>query len=129
MSTDLTMLVWSAVLCVVLALPYTMGLTLERGLGTMVGNREGFAEPTGWMGRSYRAHRNMVEAIGPFAALVLVAHVAGSANATTALGAQIFFWARLAHAVVYTAGIPWARTLVWVVSVIGMLMILLQILG
>ena len=41
----------------------------------------------------------------------------------TALGAQLFFWCRLAHAVVYIAGIPYLRTLAWLVSVVGMVMI------
>ena len=49
--------------------------------------------------------------------------VSGKANATTAMGAMIFFWARLAYAVIYLIGIPWLRTLVWFVSVIGMAMI------
>jgi uncharacterized MAPEG superfamily protein len=128
MSTELVMLVWSAVLCVVLALPYTIGLTLERGLPVMVGNREAFPQPTGWLGRSLRAHRNMVENLAPFAALVLVAHAAGAFNAATAFGARLFFWARLVHGVVYTIGIPWVRTLAFVVSVIGEAIILVQLL-
>jgi uncharacterized MAPEG superfamily protein len=123
------MLVWSAVLAVVLALPYTTALVLKLGLPVMVGNRENFPAIEGWIGRSMRAHRNMVENLVPFAALVLVAHVAGAANAATALGATIFFWARAVYAIVYIAGIPWLRTLVWTVSIIGEVIILLQILG
>ena len=60
--------------------------------------------------------------------LVLVAHVSGKANAMTALGATIFFWARLAYAVVYTAGIKVVRTAIFFVGVAGMLLILLQLL-
>jgi uncharacterized MAPEG superfamily protein len=63
-----------------------------------------------------------------FAALVLVAQVAGKSNATTALGAQLFFWSRLAYAPVYVIGIPWLRTGVWGVSFAGLLQILSQIL-
>ena len=65
----------------------------------------------------------MVENLVLFAALVLIAAVAGKANATTAIGAAIFFWARLAYAVIYLVGIPWLRTAAWFVSVIGMAMI------
>jgi uncharacterized MAPEG superfamily protein len=39
------------------------------------------------------------------------------------MGATIFFWARLAYAVIYLIGIPWLRTLAWFVGVIGMAMI------
>jgi uncharacterized MAPEG superfamily protein len=45
----------------------------------------------------------------------------------TLLGAQIFFWARVVYAAVYLAGIPWVRTAVWAVSVIGMLLIFRQL--
>ena len=61
---------------------------------------------TGFAGRARRAHLNMIENMVLFTALVLVAAVAGKANATTAMGAMIFFWARLAYAVIYLAGCP-----------------------
>ena len=58
----------------------------------------------------------------PFAALILIAHVAGKADATTAFCAIAFFWLRLAHAVVYWLGLPFIRTLVftlgWIVVVV-----------
>ena len=52
----------------------------------------------GWAGRAQRAHRNMLENVVLFAALVLVAVVVGKTNATTLMGAQIFVWARLVYA-------------------------------
>jgi uncharacterized MAPEG superfamily protein len=97
------------------------------GLNTLAGNREGMPELTGFAGRARRAHLNMIENMVLFTALVLVAAVAGKANATTAMGALIFFWARLIYAVIYLLGIPWLRTLSWVVSVIGMVMIAVQL--
>lgn len=129
MTTDLTMLVWSAVLCVLLFLPYVLARVLTWGLVDTVGYPKNPPALPDWAQRAHRAHINMAENIGPFAALILVAHVAGLANEATALGAAIFFWARLAHAVVFIAGIPWVRTLAFVVSVAGEAIILLQILG
>jgi uncharacterized MAPEG superfamily protein len=70
----------------------------------------------------------MLESLTIFAVLVLVAQLAGKCNATTALGAQLFFWSRLAYAPVYIIGIPWLRTGVWGVSFVGLLQILSQIL-
>jgi uncharacterized MAPEG superfamily protein len=78
---------------------------------------------TGWAGRARRAHLNMLENLVLFTVLVLIAQVAGKANAMTALGASIFFWARLVYAGIYLAGISWVRTVVWFVSVIGMAII------
>lgn len=127
MSTDLTMLAWSALLCLVLAVPYTIGLIGILGLPTLAGNRENFPTVEGWIGRAKRAHTNMIENLLPFAALVLVAHAAGKADAMTALGAQLFFWARLAHAVVYIAGYAWVRTAAYAAALVGMVMIFLAI--
>ena len=45
----------------------------------------------------------------------------------TGLGVQLFFWARLVYAIVYIAGVPWVRTAVWGVSVIGLILIFLQL--
>ena len=59
---------------------------------------------------------------------MLVAHVTGKANATTALGAAVFFWARAAYTVIYLAGVTWVRSLVFAVSMAGLVMILLQLL-
>ena len=70
----------------------------------------------------------MLENLVLFAALVLIAVVTNKTNSTTLLGAQLFFWARLAYALVYLAGIPWLRTAVWAVSVIGMILIFVQLL-
>jgi len=128
MTTDLTMLTYSALLTALLALPGTVGLILDKGLPYAAGNRDVPANLAGWAGRAQRAHRNALENLPVFAALVLVAQVAGLANETTALGATIYFWARLAHAVVYIAGVPWVRTAAYAVSLVGELMILLAIL-
>jgi uncharacterized MAPEG superfamily protein len=127
MTGDLKYLLWSAVLTLVLAAIAASGATLQLGLPTMAGNRENMPEITGWAGRAARAHRNMLENLILLAVLVLIAHAAGKSNATTLLGAQIFFWARVVHAAVYIAGITWVRTAVWVVSVVGLAMIFLQL--
>jgi len=63
-----------------------------------------------------------------FAPLVLVAAVTDSFSALTALGAALFFWGRVAFAPSYWLGLPWIRTAVWFVSVIGILMILWELL-
>jgi len=127
MKPELTWLIWSVVLAFAQALVAVQGAMMQVGLPMLAGNREGMPEITGWAGRAARAHRNMLENLVLFAVLVLVAVAAGKTDATTLLGAQIFFWARLVYAGVYLAGIPWLRTGVWAVSVVGMLLIFLQL--
>ena len=104
------------------------GATLQVGLPMLAGNREAVPAFGGWVGRAQRAHRNMLESLVLFAALVLLAVVTGKTNSTTLLGAQLFFWARLGYAFVYIAGIPWLRTAVWFVSVVGLILIFVQVL-
>ena len=127
LSTDLSLLVWAVALCVVQMLVSVLLAQSQVGLPALAGNREGMPALTGMAGRAHRAHCNMLENLAPFAALVLVAAVAGRANEMTALGAQLFFWARVAHAVLYLAGIPWVRTGAWAVSILGIVLIGLQL--
>jgi uncharacterized MAPEG superfamily protein len=127
MKPELTLLVWSVGLAFVQMLAAVSGATLQVGLPKLAGNREGLAPCSGWAGRAQRAHFNMLENLALFAALVLTAVIAGRTNSATLLGAQLFFWARLAYAVIYVAGIAWLRTAVWFVSVIGLVLIFLQL--
>lgn len=129
MTPELMYLIWSATLTFVLVLIAVSGATLEVGLPKLAGNREGLPEMHGWAGRAARAHRNMLENLILFAVLVLIAQIVGVRNEMTLLGAQLFFWGRVAHAIIYIAGIPWLRTAAWGVSVIGLLLIFLQLIG
>jgi len=129
MTPELWYLVWSAVLTFLLSIIAVSGATLEVGLPKLAGNREGLPEMTGWAGRAQRAHRNMLENLILFAILVIAAKAAGVSNAMTLLGAQLFFWGRVAHAIIYLVGIPWARTVAWAVSIIGLILIFGQLLS
>jgi uncharacterized MAPEG superfamily protein len=127
MTPELTFLVWSAALTLVLAVIAVAGATLEVGLPRLAGNRENMPEMSSWAGRAARAHRNMLENLVLFAILVFAARIVNVSNAMTLLGAQLFFFGRVAHAVIYIAGIPWLRTAAWTVSVVGLLLIFLQL--
>jgi uncharacterized MAPEG superfamily protein len=127
MTPELAYLVWSAALTLVLAAIAVAGAQLQVGLPKLAGNRENMPEITGWGGRAQRAHRNMLESLVLFAILVLTAKAAGISNSMTLLGAQLFFWGRVAHAAIYIAGIAWARTVAWAVSIVGLILIFLQL--
>jgi uncharacterized MAPEG superfamily protein len=127
MSPEMKWLLWSVALAFVQMLVAVSGATLQVGLPRLAGNREGLGEFSGWAGRARRAHQNMIENLPLFIALVLIAGAAQVSNATTLLGAQLFFWGRLAHAVIYVAGVPWLRTLAWAVSVVGLITIFAQL--
>lgn len=127
MTLDLKYLVWCAALTFLQMVIAAIGANMTVGLPALAGNREGLPPIEGWAGRAARAHRNMLESLVLFAILVLVAHVTQRANAQTAFGAALFFWARVVYAALYVAGIPWLRTGAWAVSVLGLVIILVQL--
>ena len=127
MKTELAMLVGAVVLAMIQVVVAVVGAMLQVGLPVLAGNRDNIPDIMGWAGRAARAHRNMLESLVLFAALVLTAQAAGISNAMTVLGAQLFLWGRVAYAVLYVAGVPWARTAAWAAAVLGMLLILSQL--
>jgi uncharacterized MAPEG superfamily protein len=128
MKPELTLLAWSAILAIVHMFITVQALVNQKGLMAAFGNRENLPELAGWGGRAQRANVNMAQNLVVFAALVLAAVAVGKTNDMTLLGAQLFFWARVAYAVCYLGGIPYLRTASWLVSIIGMVLIILQLL-
>src|SRR5262249_37639078 len=120
MGAELSLLMWSVALTFVQMLVAVLAATAQVGLPRLAGNRENMPELTGLAGRAQRAHRNMLENLVLFAALVLIAQLTGRTNALTQVGAMLFFWGRVAYAVIYIAGIPWLRTGAWAVSILGL---------
>lgn len=90
------------------------------GMKVAFGNREGLEPPTGANGRAVRAASNMLENLPLFLGLVMVAHLGGKVTDRLILGAQLWFWARLAYWAIYLIGIPGVRTAVWWVSIAGL---------
>lgn len=128
MTPDIQYLVWSGALALVQLGLYVIGANLVTPLPTLVGNREGFVPPEGWAGRARRAHLNMMESLVPFAIFVLAAAITHRADGMTAMGAMLFFWARLAYAVIYILGVPWLRTVAWLAALAGSIMVLIRLL-
>lgn len=88
------------------------------------GNRDDLPGPSAFAGRAERTARNTLENFVLFVAVALVAQAAGAQSPRLAAGAQVFFWARLLYIPVYYAGIKYLRTAVWVVSIVGLAMML-----
>lgn len=125
MTIEIQMLAWSIALGLAHVLLGAALMTQQRGLKWNASARDGEARPlTGVAARVDRALKNFLETFPFFAAAVLAVALTQRANADTALGAQLYFWARLAYVPIYAAGIPYLRTLVWAVSVWGLLQLL-----
>jgi uncharacterized MAPEG superfamily protein len=116
MTVELEYLTWVTVFTALMWMPYILNMIIVRGLVDAVGYPEDPKPLAAWANRMKGAHSNAVQNLVIFAALVLVAHVAGVNNETTALAGAIYFWARVVHFAVYTFRIPWVRTLAFVVG-------------
>ena len=128
MSVELLMLVYSAVLFLVVIV-LQAGLAIgQNGLMAQAGSRDSLPEPTVLRNRLQRLTANIQENLVIFAIVVLVANAVGVSNDTTPLGASIFFYARIAHAIIYAFGWPVIRPLFYFVSLYGIVVILLEIL-
>ena len=125
MTIEVKMLAWSIVLGLAYVLIAACLATQQRGLKWNAGNREGDTKPlTGVAARADRASKNFLETFPFFAAAVLAIVLAHRNTDHTALGAQIYFWARVVYWPVYAAGIPYLRTAVWIVALWGFLQVL-----
>ena len=119
MTTELTYLLLTAILTGLLWIPAVLGQVQSRGVlkpENYVELPEGGLTP--WAKRADRAHKNAVENLAAFAVVVLIAHAIGYSTSLTAICAVVYFWTRLAHAVVFIAGVKvfMARTLIFTVS-------------
>lgn len=124
MSIELRMLAWTVVLGLVqLMLAATLS-TMQRGAKWNVGARDATEPLHGVAARMDRAFRNLMETFPFFAAIALALVLGERATAATALGAQLYFWSRVIYVPLYAAGVPYVRTLVWVVGIWGLLQML-----
>jgi uncharacterized MAPEG superfamily protein len=129
MPIELLMLVLSVGLLFVLIVIQANAGVAGQGLGPMIGPRDDLGPPTPWQGRTKRCVDNHREGLTLFAPLVLVAAHMGISNELTVWGAQLFFYSRVAHAVIYLAGVPMIRPVVWAVGLIGTIMVFLALFG
>ena len=114
MNVELQYLLLTAILTGVLWIPVVIGYVKTRGLLTPEDYRSApTSELPDWVNRANRAHLNAVENFAPFAAVVLIAQLMDVSNALTVKCAAIFFFARLAHALIHLSGIGFmmARTI------------------
>jgi uncharacterized MAPEG superfamily protein len=129
MTTELTLLAWSTGLLLLLVIIQATAGVLAQGPTAMAGARDNLPPPKVFQARALRTVDNHREGLTIFAPLVLIAALAHISNSWTVLGAQLFFWSRVAHAVLYLAGVPFVRPLVWTVGLVGTFMVLLAVLG
>ena len=105
-----------------------MARTAELGGKWNAGPRDGTPPPPGKVaGRLMRAQANLFETLPIFAAAVIMAHIAGKDGQLTFLGAHLYFFGRLIYLPLYAFGVPYVRSLVWLVAAAGLVMVIVAL--
>ena len=129
MTTELYWLTLTALMTALFWVPYVLNRMVMFGLGdTIAGNAPDGSGHSIWAQRAIKAHYNAVENLAIFAPIVLTAHVLGISNGATKTAVVVYFFARLIHFVVYSAGIPAARTLAFTAGWLAQIAIIASIL-
>jgi uncharacterized MAPEG superfamily protein len=127
MPTELTLLGASTILLFVHVMIQGQTVTRDRGLAWNAGARDGEQPPLGPLaGRAARALANFQETYPVFIALALGLAVTGRTGGLGATGALLWFAARVAYVPLYLLGVPYVRSLAWVVSMLGLLLMLIR---
>jgi uncharacterized MAPEG superfamily protein len=129
MSRELFWLTLTIALTALIWIPYILDRIKVRGLmATMANPSRANKEQSPWAVRLMFAHDNAIENLAVFAPLVLIADVLNVRNDMTAFACALYFWSRLAHVVIYTAGWPVGRTIAFTGGFIGQMLLLIEIL-
>jgi uncharacterized MAPEG superfamily protein len=130
MSRELMWLTLTVILTGLMWLPYTIDRVMVRGLMGAMANPSRKDKPqSAWAMRLYFAHTNAIENLVIFAPLVLILDSMGHSTESTVIACTVYFWARLAHAIVYTMGVPVLRTLAFSVGFVAQVALVFAVFG
>jgi uncharacterized MAPEG superfamily protein len=128
MTRELFWLTLTVILTGLMWVPYIVNRAQVRGLTGAMANPSRNDKPQAeWANRMMFAHDNAVENLIIFAPLVLILNAADYSTKWTALACAVYFWARLAHVLVYTFGIPVLRTVTFTVGFLAQAVLALAI--
>lgn len=127
-SVEMQMLFWSIVLGLVQLIVVTSLANIDRGFAYNLGPRDTAGPPVSQLtARLHRALKNFLETFPFFAVAVLMVIVLHRSTPLSELGAQLYFWGRVAYVPAYGAGVTFLRTAIWTASFVGLVMLLLTI--
>jgi uncharacterized MAPEG superfamily protein len=128
-STEIAVLGWSVILLIAHIAAQTIALAQDAGAAYALSSRDVEKQVAPLTGRLTRALRNFIETYPAFIGLALALAVTGKHGGLGATGALIWFWARVVYVPIFAAGITGVRTAAWCVSMIGMLLMLIQLMS
>jgi uncharacterized membrane protein YecN with MAPEG domain len=128
MKPEIASLVQISTFTGLLWIPYVLNRMVVRGIASTVGYPVDPPPLAPWAQRLRAAHANAVENLVVFAALILAARVLDISTPVTALAGSLYLWSRVAHAIVYTLGVPWLRTLAFTGGFVAQMLVAWQLL-
>lgn len=129
MNVELLCLAWALILGLIHIILASQVRTKELGIAWNVSARDGELPHLSLLaGRLARAQANFFETFPLFAAAILIAAVTHTFSVFTYWGALVYLIARIIYLPLYAFGIPKIRTVVWLFSIVGMLLVILPIL-
>lgn len=130
LTPELFWLTLTVILTGLLWVPYILNRIMVRGLGGAMANPSRGDKPHApWATRLMFAHDNAVENLVVFAALVLILAQIDYSTRWTVWACAVYFWARVAHLIVYTMGLPVFRTLAFTVGFLAQVVLALAVFG
>jgi len=128
MTPELTYLLYAAILLVAHCLIQATLSDLSKGIGWALGPQDEAREQSVIAGRMQRSLRNYLETLPAFVALAAIIAITGQGTETTAMGAALYFWARIAYIPCYVSGVPVIRSIAWFASLAGLALMALPLL-
>lgn len=130
MSTELYWLTLTITMTALMWLPYILNRLAEQGLGKAMWDPQGDkSTQVAWARRMMQAHQNAIENLAMFAPLILIVHVTNMNNEITAIASITYFFARLAHYLLYSFGVPGLRTPAFAVGFAAQVALILVLLN
>lgn len=127
MTLELTLLIWSAALAAAYVVVQSTAYRLDYGLMFAGSQRDNERPPNKWAARGNRALRNFLETYGIFIALAVATELSGRSDGLTQWGAQLWFWSRWVYLPAYFIDVPFMRSAVWTVSLLGLVLLFIGV--
>ena len=129
LTSEVYYLILITLFCGLLWVPYITERFFRIGIRETCGYGEKNINIPKWATRAKLAHVNLIENLPLFAILIIIITFQDYNNQLTETGSIIFFYSRIFHYFIYVFGVPYFRTLFFVASWIGLIIISVPLLS
>lgn len=130
LTTELFWLTMTITMTALMWVPYILNRLIEQGLGQAMWDPQGDkSTQIAWARRMMQAHQNAIENLAIFAPLVLTLYITKASNEYTAMACVVYFYARVAHYLLYSFGVPGLRTPAFAIGFAAQMVLVLTLLN